>query len=245
MLADNAVSVSELHPVVLRTSYPYSVIPGGVANAQELKSAAFHDSVVAGHYADFNLAKAHIVRLDRDRAVYVSYRLNDRIYWTKKTLKLLKGETLITDGVHEARTRCGNRVSDTPAEPVSPQEPPAKVMATPAEPVLIAANAPPVWPVMPPSSPASPPEAPPGGGIIPPPVVPIVGGGPVSPHHPTTPPTPPPPGTPPPGTPPPGTPPGTPPVSTPEPGTSGMLVIGLLTLLAVGCFRSMIKKRKA
>ncbi len=223
--------MSGLNPV-LRPLYPYSVIPGGVGNAQELQSAVFHDTVVAGHYADFNLAKARVVRLDRDRVVFVSYRLNDRIYWTKKTMKLLKGETLITDGVHEARTRCGNRVSDTPSEPVSPQEPPAKVMATPTEPPVFATNELPLEsPVMPPPPPG--PSTPPEGGIIPPPVYPIVGGGPNPPHHPKPPPPPPPP------------PPNPPPVKTPEPNTSALLAFGLLALLAAGRLPWILKKRKA
>jgi hypothetical protein len=240
-LANAALPSSNLEPVV-RPFYSYSVIPGGVESAQELKNAVFHDPVVAGHYADFNLAKARVVRLDRDRAVYVSYRLNDRVYWTKKTLKLLKGETVITDGVHEARTRCGNRVSDTPAEPVSPQEPPARVMAAPPEPVLLAANEPPLeWPVTPLLPPVPGPGAPPEGGIIPPPVVPIVGGGPGSPHHPKTPPPPAPPPNPPPG--PPANPP--PPVSTPEPGTAALLALGLVIVLAAARLPWIIKKRKA
>ena len=185
--------------------YPYSVIPGGVESAQELKYAVFHDPVVAGHYANFDLAKARIVHLDRDRAVYVSYRIGDRVFWTKKTLKLFKGEALISDGVHEARTRCGNRVSDTPDGPVSPQEPSPTAMATPQPPALYAVNQPP--PGFPVASPLPPgpgtsPSGPPGGGVIPPPIYPIGGGGPTPPRHTSTPTPPAPPGPPtPPGPP--------------------------------------------
>ena len=73
--------------VRLRPLYSYSVIPGGVHSAQELKYAIAHDAVVAEHYADFDIAKARIVRLQRTRTAYVSYRLGDRIYWTKKRLR--------------------------------------------------------------------------------------------------------------------------------------------------------------
>jgi len=106
-----------------RRLYAYSVIPGGVQSAQELLAATRNDSLVAAHYADFNLNDARLMKLDRDRAVYVSYRLGGRIFWTSHKVALHKGETLITDGSHVARTRCGNRVSDTPQSPVSVAQP--------------------------------------------------------------------------------------------------------------------------
>jgi hypothetical protein len=210
--------------------YPYSVIPGGVESAQELKDAVLRDSVVAGHYADFDIAKARIIRLQSDRAMYVSYRLGDRVFWTTKTLKLLKGEAVISDGVHEARARCGNRLSEASVAPVSPEEPPARVMETPEAPILVAANLPvtPPFapPLTPPGSPATPPEGPPGG-IIPPIFWPPTGGGPPS-HHPNPPPPPPP-----------------PPVTVPEPGAAPLLVIGLAGLLTAGWFVRIRRKRKA
>ena len=72
--------------------------------------------------------------------MYVSYRLGDRVFWTAKTLKLAKGEAVITDGVNEARARCGNRLSPTPVEPVSPEQPPPQVFEAPEAPILVAVN---------------------------------------------------------------------------------------------------------
>jgi hypothetical protein len=66
-----------------RPLYPFSIIPGGVENAQELKNALAHDAVAESHYAGFNVAKAHVIRMDRDRAMYVSYRMGDRVFWTR------------------------------------------------------------------------------------------------------------------------------------------------------------------
>jgi len=106
-----------------RRLYPYSVIPGGVQSAGELGSAVRNDAVVARHYADFDVAKAHVISLERDRLVYVSYRMGEEIFWTNRALQLHKGETLITDGTHEARTRCGNRIADTAQAPSSAQQP--------------------------------------------------------------------------------------------------------------------------
>ena len=159
-----------------RRFYPYSVIPGGAQNAQELKNAAAHDAIVAAHYAGFNVAKTHVVRLDRDRTVYVSYRLGSRVFWTQRPLRLLKGEAILTDGKHEARVRCGNRVSETPASPTTPQEPLAQEFETPQDPgPLIVSNAsmdipltpPPMTDIVPPKR----------GRFFAPPIIPVPWGG--------------------------------------------------------------------
>jgi hypothetical protein len=102
-----------------RPVYPYSVIPGGVVNARELASAVHRDPVVAAHYSDFHAASARLMRLPSGRQVYVSYRLGDHVYWTSKKVTLWAGETVLTDGIHLARTRCGNRISEVPGPNVS------------------------------------------------------------------------------------------------------------------------------
>jgi hypothetical protein len=117
-----------------RVVYPYSVIPGGVKSVEELKNAIAKDPVVSAHYAVFHLSRARIIRLDRERSLHVSYRIGNHIYWTKRKLKLAKGETLITDGVHTARTRCGNLISGTMLPPVFPSEPAVREMDTPQDP---------------------------------------------------------------------------------------------------------------
>ena len=102
-----------------RAVYPYSIIPGGVVSVAELRSAMAHDPVVAAHYAAFDLAKARVFRLQEARSVYVSYRKGDEVFWTSKRIRLTVGETLITDGQHTSRTRCGNQISEAPRMPVS------------------------------------------------------------------------------------------------------------------------------
>jgi hypothetical protein len=108
----------------LRPNYPYSVVAGGVYSPAELKFAHGRDRVVQLHYADFDLAHAHLVTLTDDRLQYVSYRVKDKVYWTKNQLRIPRGELLLTDGIHFARTRCGNRLSDEPHQAeVNPHEP--------------------------------------------------------------------------------------------------------------------------
>jgi hypothetical protein len=116
--------LTHAHPA--RPVYPYSVVPGGVEDAKELKWVAEHDPVVAAHYAGFDYARAQVVRLTLARTVYVSYRIGNRIYWTRRRVTLHKGEKLITDGRMTARSRCANRVEETPQQASSPVEPPVE-----------------------------------------------------------------------------------------------------------------------
>lgn len=219
-----SLSVSQ---VAERPLFPYSVIPGGVESAQELKNAINRDPIVASHYADFDLSKARVVRLDRDRIEYVSYRLGNRIYWTNRQLKLHKGESVITDGTHEARTRCGNRLSQTEQAPESPKQPRIESMdATQNDggPAVELPDAPLFAEVLPntdektpgPGTPRTPGPTPPGG-YVPLMFFPPVGGGGGTPGSPSGPPSPP------------LTPPG-PPLSIPEPDTVELLVAGLSAL---------------
>ena len=114
-----------------RVVYPYSVIPGGVRSTEELQNAIANDPVVSVHYAAFHLSSARIIQLDRDRFMHVSYRLGNKVYWTKRELRLAKGEMLITDGIQTARTRCGNLISTTVLGSVGPNEPTPKQLDTP------------------------------------------------------------------------------------------------------------------
>jgi hypothetical protein len=202
-----------------RPVYPYSIVPGGIENSGELKTAIQGDPVVAAHYSDFEISRARTMRLDQARPVYVSYRLGDKVFWTTKKLILASGETLITDGTHQARTRCGNRVSETPQLPVSKEQPSLKALEIPLDPALVSElESPPILPMAPPptTSIAFPEGAggPPGGGWFFLPVVPIFpgGGGSSASTPPVVPVV---------------VPPIPPPTATPEPGTLLLVVSGV------------------
>lgn len=133
-------------PVGSRTRlvYPHSVIRGGVLSKRELQAAVVKDPVVAAHFADFGVARSRIVDLKVEKAAYVSYRMNDKVYWTKRKVKLAKGEKLITDGTNYARARCGNRISEVSAAPTSADEPSQAVLDSPVpaderDPLVLAA----------------------------------------------------------------------------------------------------------
>ena len=108
-----------------RPVYPYSVVPGGVEDARDLKWVAEHDPIVAAHYAGFDYDHARVVRLTLAQTVYVSYRIGNHVYWTRHRITLHKGEKLITDGKITARARCANRVEVVPQQLDSSSEPPA------------------------------------------------------------------------------------------------------------------------
>ncbi len=98
----------------LRPNYPYSIIPGGAYSPAELRAAIDRDALVREHYRGFDLNKLKLVRLTEDHYSFVSFRKNNRFFWTSKRLKIPAGEILLTNGKNYAKTRCGNRLSETP-----------------------------------------------------------------------------------------------------------------------------------
>ena len=128
------VQEESLRQMEKRPVYPYSVVAGGVRDARELKWAAEHDPVVAAHYRGFDYDHARVVRLVLARTVYVSYRIGNKVYWTRHRVTLRKGETIITDGKITARSRCANRVEELPQQATSSSEPPVAKFEEPVHP---------------------------------------------------------------------------------------------------------------
>lgn len=106
-----------------RPHYRHSVIPGGAYSGQELAAIIRRDAVVAAHHGTVDLSRVRATVTPAARMAYVSYRVGDRVFWTRKPVLIPAGETLLTDGEIEIRARCGNGVSDIAREPVSDVEP--------------------------------------------------------------------------------------------------------------------------
>ncbi|HEU5257265.1 MAG TPA: PEP-CTERM sorting domain-containing protein [Vicinamibacterales bacterium] len=121
-----------------RTVYPFSVIPGGVRSAEEFAEAVATDPAVGAHYGDVMPAAMHVKTVDAPRAAYMSYRIGDQIYWTKRKLALHEGEQVLSDGSVTIRSRCGNRLADEPMQPTSEAEPPVEAFEGPVPPVVAA-----------------------------------------------------------------------------------------------------------
>ena len=117
--------------------FNYSVVRGGVHSAEELRQALAHDHAVAEHYARFQFEHARLVRLQKPALVYLSYRMNGKIFWTGTRHRLAPGEELITDGTISARTKCANQVSARKQLAVSPEEPPAAALEQVEPPPLL------------------------------------------------------------------------------------------------------------
>ena len=81
--------------------------------------------MVAAHYKDVSLEDVRAERVTAPRMAYVSYRVADRIFWTKNKVPLHQGETILTDGDTQIRARCGNCISQTPMFPTRNDEPEA------------------------------------------------------------------------------------------------------------------------
>ena len=111
--------------------YPYSVVPGGVKDPDDLRYAALRDYVVRRHYAHFDYSHAQLVRATEAREVYLSYRIRDTVFWTRRKVRLRLGELLLTDGKITARAHCGNQISDSAKPEVSNEEPAEDVLDQP------------------------------------------------------------------------------------------------------------------
>jgi hypothetical protein len=111
--------------------YPYSVVPGGVKDLDDLRYKALRDWVVRRHYAHFDYGHARLERVTEAREVYLSYRVRDTVFWTRRRIRLHLGELLLTDGKITARARCGNQISDTAKPEVSDEEPDEDILDQP------------------------------------------------------------------------------------------------------------------
>lgn len=111
-----------------RKVFPYSVAPGGAFNRKEAVARAEADPVIRDHYKDIQLPALRPFRLTKPAEGYVSYRIGNRVFWTSRRLYLKPGEMLLSDGKNVIRSRCGNRISDQPQEPVLPGGEPSQAL---------------------------------------------------------------------------------------------------------------------
>src|SRR6266446_103239 len=116
-----------------------------VASLDDFRRVVRSDQRLAAYYGSFNWARARLVTTAEPQLVYVSYQKAGALARTKHPMLLPKGDTLLTDGVLQARTYCCNEVFeivDAPLPPPSEGDQPA-------------------WPLPPSTQVLWPPESPP------------------------------------------------------------------------------------
>jgi len=118
-------------PLAKRAIYPFSIVPGGVRDAGELQSATA-DPLVRRHYSDFRITEARAIRFDHSLAMYVSYRRNNQVFWTRNPMVIPANEALLSDGENLARVRCANRLSPVAVKPVAATEPSTEELNEPS-----------------------------------------------------------------------------------------------------------------
>ncbi len=136
------VTVAETELPSNQMVYPWSVVPGGVDSPKAMGEAMAADPVVGAHYAGLQPGSFHPERLAEKKQGYVSYRIKDKIYWTRRMVTLAAGEQVLTDGNTLVRGRCGNLFSETPRGPVAPVEvePAEKAMEEPVRAAQLVAS---------------------------------------------------------------------------------------------------------
>jgi hypothetical protein len=103
-----------------RPAYRHAVVRTGVYSSREAESAIRNDAVVRVHYSGIQAPKLEPIR-SPGLSMFVSYRRGERVYWTSKRVHVLEGEALLTDGTNMIRARCGNRLAESPQQPVEAQ----------------------------------------------------------------------------------------------------------------------------
>jgi hypothetical protein len=96
------------HPV-----YSYSLIPGGVENVDDFCEQIQFDEAFAG----FDCSKAHEIATPRDMHVFMTFRKNGHVRWTRKPVLVKGGERVYTDGTRSFLARCANQISFVPMQP--------------------------------------------------------------------------------------------------------------------------------
>ena len=124
-----------------RKIYPYSVVPGGVLTIAEVENSIAADPIVARHYRDIHTENVLLRRTAAPMDVFVSYRIDNAVYWTSHKIHLAKGELLLVDGQNIIRAGCGNRVMfelppESPKRQPPPMEPPSVVLELGSPPLL-------------------------------------------------------------------------------------------------------------
>lgn len=102
------------------------------------KAQVMSDPQLMEHYKHFDWEKALVFENQQDSYSSVLYKKNEKIYWTRKSLLIQKGEKILTDGKMLVRTYCCNQIALVPPGPFLPphDEPPPEDIQPPEAPAI-------------------------------------------------------------------------------------------------------------
>jgi hypothetical protein len=93
--------------------YNYSVIPGGEPTVADFCGQIQSDTAFHG----FNCNVAYETSLRSPISVFMTFKKNGHIYWTKHLVSVKAGELMYTDGHRSFLARCGNEIGFAPQQP--------------------------------------------------------------------------------------------------------------------------------
>lgn len=108
-----AAMVDATEPLTENSESPTGVWYGlcrknSIKTIEDFKKTVETDPVLTKHFADFDWGNARIGKLDQDIFAHLAYRKNERIWTTRRLIRLPKGDGYLTDGNRWVRTFCCN-----------------------------------------------------------------------------------------------------------------------------------------
>lgn len=79
-----------------------------IHSVDDFRTTVSKDQVLKAHYADFRWEHAKMGKLEKAMLAHVYFRKDNKIFLTKKPIKLPAGDEYITDGYTRVRTYCCN-----------------------------------------------------------------------------------------------------------------------------------------
>jgi hypothetical protein len=111
LISAAALPVNHFQPVTEQqaeeaVTVGHPVIQGGIHTLADLRAAL---KKYPDLYRDFDVAHAHVIRLDHALLAYLSFRIGDKILWTRKAVLIREGSEVWTDdNGHFVKVACGN-----------------------------------------------------------------------------------------------------------------------------------------
>ncbi len=104
-----------------------------IRSPEDFRATVASDPLLRERFAAFDWDRARLVSIPSETLVHVSYRKDGQIAWTRRKLRLRRGERVITDGAVTVRTYCCNEIVDAPMRPTRVDEPSPAALQPPEE----------------------------------------------------------------------------------------------------------------